>query len=224
LEKLRRRFGEKVFFTIGDHELGKMSLFGNRGGLRLASWTRSLELKLEPFWCHDLGEYVLMGVTSSLLALPVYEPEILPEERATWLELRESHLGTIRRVFRSLHPSQRVILFCHDPTALPFLWREKAVHSKLNQVAETIIGHLHSKLFFWESQMLSGMPCIGFLGNSIRRMSAALNEARRWRDFRTRLCPSLAGIQLLNDGGYLRIELPAQARLNCSIRSCRLGP
>ncbi|MCI0534110.1 MAG: hypothetical protein L0Z50_02665 [Verrucomicrobiales bacterium] len=223
LEKLRSGFGERALFTIGDHELGKMSLFGNRGGLRIASWGRSLELKLDPFWCREVGEHVLMGVTSSLLALPVFEPEILPEERAAWLKLRELHLGKIRQAFNSLHPSQRVLLFCHDPTALPFLWREEAVHSRLHQITRTIIGHLHSNMFLWESRLLSGMPRIGFLGNSIRRMSAALNEARHWQAFRARLCPSLAGIELLKDGGYLRIDLPPLAHQTHSIQSCRLG-
>jgi predicted MPP superfamily phosphohydrolase len=210
LDKLRTAFGKRALFTIGDHELGKVSLFGNRGGMRAASWDRTLELSLDPFWSREVGDYVLMGVASSLIALPVYEPEVLPEERAIWQELRHLHLEEIGRAFSSLHPSQRVLLFCHDPTALPFLWGERAVQLKLSQVAATIIGHLHSKLFFWESRVLAGMPRIKFLGNSIRRMSTALNEAKRWQSFRVQLCPSLAGIELLRDGGYLRFDLASQ--------------
>jgi hypothetical protein len=49
-------------------------------------------------------------------------------------------------------------------------------------------------------------------GHSFHRMSAALNEARYWRDFRVLLCPSLAGIDLLNDGGYYTAELDADAQ------------
>ena len=34
LARLRRQFGAKFHATIGDHELGKMSLVGGQGGLR----------------------------------------------------------------------------------------------------------------------------------------------------------------------------------------------
>jgi hypothetical protein len=43
-------------------------------------------------------------------------------------------------------------------------------------------------------------------------MSAALHEARYWKPFNVRLCPSLAGIELLKDGGYYTAELDAEAR------------
>ena len=46
-----------------------------------------------------------------------------------------------------------------------------------------------------------GHACDGCLGTSIRRMSTALREAQHWL-FNVRLCPSLAGIELLKDGGY----------------------
>jgi len=212
LGKLRDRFGAKLRSVIGDHELGKMSLFGGRGGFRLASWRRATtELSLQPFWQMEMGRYVLIGVTSSLLAFPVYEPETLPDERKQWTALRETHLSEIHRAFAALKPAQRVLLFCHDPTALPFLWREETVRNKLAQVEQTIIGHLHSNLFFRKSRLLAGMPEIRFLGNSIRRMSRALNDARRWRPFKTRLCPSLAGIELLKDGGYYELQIDENA-------------
>src|SRR5689334_24191964 len=38
LQKLRQRFGSQFQATFGDHELGKVSFFGMRGGMRLASW------------------------------------------------------------------------------------------------------------------------------------------------------------------------------------------
>src|SRR3954465_11856624 len=43
LAKLRARFGERLVLTMGDHELGKTSLAGNRGGLRLESWRVSTQ-------------------------------------------------------------------------------------------------------------------------------------------------------------------------------------
>jgi len=150
-------------------------------------------------------------LTSSLLAFPFYEPEALPEERLVWNELREAHLNEIRRVLAALRPAQRVLLFCHDPTALPFLWQEESVRRILPQIEQTIIGHLHSNFYLHQSRMLAGMPPIRFLGNSIRRMSEALNDARCWRDFKVRLCPAMAGIELRKDGGYLEVRIEEEA-------------
>ncbi len=213
LDRLRARFPGRMAATYGDHELGKMSLFGGRGGPRLASWRRAqAELGLEPFWQRDLGNYRLFGVVSSLVALPVYAPEVLPEEQAEWQALRATHLGQIARAFADLAPYQRVLLFCHDPTALPFLWQEETVRAKLAQVECTIIGHLHTPLIYWKSRLLAGMPTVSCLGNSIRRMSRALHDARLWGPFRVRLCPALAGCQLLKDGGYYTLELDLAAR------------
>ncbi len=208
LQKLRQRFGSNLLAVIGDHELGKMSLFGGVGGLRLASWHRvQKELQLFPFWQAEIGNYVLLGITSSLVALPVYEPETLPDERSEWRSLRAAHLMKIRGAFAQLEKSQRVLLFCHDPTALPFLWGETEIRQKLGQVEQTVIGHLHSSLFLRKTRVLAGMPTINFLGTPIKRMTSALKDARRWRHFRVRLCPSLAGIELLKDGGFYSAEL-----------------
>ncbi|TAK97290.1 MAG: hypothetical protein EPO07_13500 [Verrucomicrobia bacterium] len=211
--RLRARFGEKLHMTLGDHELGKSNLLGERGGLRLQSWQRATgELNLQPFWQLELGNYVLIGVASTLVSLPVYDRDILPAEQNEWLRLRELHLAEIREAFSKLRPEQCVILFCHDPTALPFLWREDAVKSHAEQIEQTIIGHLHSPLYLWKSRLLAGMPAINFLGTNVRRMSRALNEARTWKHFHVRLCPSLAGIELLKDGGYYTAELDAEAK------------
>ena len=105
-----------------------------------------------------LGNYVLIGVASPLIALPVNQPDTLPEEWPDWLKLRELHLEEIRSAFDVLKPEQRVVLFCHDPTALPFLWREDAVRRRLPQIEQTIIGHLHTRLILWKSRLLSGIP------------------------------------------------------------------
>jgi hypothetical protein len=213
LDKLRRRFGARLRANFGDHELGKIGLFGDRGGLRLASWHRAQsDLGLQPCWTVHLGSYVLLGVVSTLVALPVFEADTLPEEWPEWRRLRAEHLGQIRQVFAALRPGQRVVLFCHDPTALPFLWREPEVNSQLEQIELTVIGHLHSNLVLWKSRWLSGMPPIRFLGQNVKRMTTALNEARYWRPFGVRLCPSLAGIELLNRGGYCTVELDPEGQ------------
>lgn len=215
LHKLRQGFGDRMEGTIGDHELGKMPLGEKIGGLRLASFYRSQkDLALRPFWMASIGCHLLIGITSTLVALPVYEPEALPEELAEWRRLREEHLDQIRACFTSIQPKQKVILFCHDPTALPFLWQEEIVRAKLPQFEHTIIGHLHSPFVYWQSRLLCGMPKISFLGHTPLRLSTALRQARYWKPFKVALCPSLAGLQLLKDGGYLTLELtPHSARL-----------
>ena len=213
LAKLRARFGGRLHATIGDHELGKVSLVGGHGGLRLASWPRTTgELGLHPFWRHEWGRYVFIGVTSTLLALSVYEREMLPGEREDWEALRAAHVEEIRSAFAGLSANQRVLLFCHDPTALPFLSRVPGVRDHLAQIEATVIGHLHSQLVLRTGRALAGIPTIKFLGVSARRMSTGLNEAKLWRPFNVQLCPSLTGIQLLKDGGWLTVELDADAR------------
>ena len=63
LGKLRAKFGDRARFTIGDHEIGKLSLFGGHGGMRLSSLTRAAEsLGIKPFWQLIIGNYLLMGV------------------------------------------------------------------------------------------------------------------------------------------------------------------
>jgi len=210
--KLRAQFGSRCLATLGDHEFGKFSFVGRNGGMRLASFHCAVEeLGIAPFWSHEIGRYTLIGVTSSLAAFPLLEAEALPSERDEWLRLRTKHLEEIKTAFSGLASDRRVILFCHDPTALPFLWNQEPVRRKLDQVELTMIGHLHSPLIFWKSRLLSGMPEIRFLGHSIRKMSRALSEAKYWKPFKPRLCPSLAGVELLKDGGFLTLELDPEA-------------
>ena len=50
---------------------------------------------------------------------------------------------------------------------------------------------------------LAGLPHIRFLGTTVARYSAALRQAKHWESFSVQLCPSLAGIELRQDGGFL---------------------
>ncbi|HKI69744.1 MAG TPA: hypothetical protein VKA67_09155 [Verrucomicrobiae bacterium] len=214
LNKLRTKFSPNFRATFGDHELGKLSMFGGRGGMRLASFTRACyQLGLQPFWRVELSNYVLLGVTSSLIALPVFERDTLPEEMPEWNKLRKQHLEAIRKTFGNLQDNQRVLLFCHDPTALPFLWQQETIRHKSGQIEQTIIGHLHSPLILWQSRLLAGMPVIRFLGHAVERMSNALHDGKYWKPFKVWLCPSLAGIELLKDGGFLTARLDPEARI-----------
>ena len=68
LGRLKAQFRDRLQFTLGDHELGKLSLLGERGGLRLESWRRAVELLgLKPGWRMELGNRVLLGVASTRL-------------------------------------------------------------------------------------------------------------------------------------------------------------
>ena len=212
LRKLRARFGDKLHANIGDHELGKLTLFSAGGGMRLASWRRAVnDLGLEAFWRLEIGRYVVIGFSSSLVELPVLGEEMLPAERSEWERLRADLVAKIRAAFEAVQTGQRILLFCHDPTALPFLLREEAVRAKLPQIEQTTVGHLHTNLILWKSRLLAGMPRIRCFGRAIHRFSSALNEARCWRQFHVRLCPALAGIELLKDGGYCTLELDLDA-------------
>jgi hypothetical protein len=206
--KLRHQFGDRLHLSFGDHELGKLRLMGTRGGKRLQSWQRGIkELGIAPFWKLEVGQHLLLSFTSTLLALPIFAQDLLPAERAEWEKMRETHFAEVRAAFAAARPDQRIILFCHDPTALPFLARDEVIGLKLPQIERTVIGHLHSNLYLRLSRILSGMPAIKCFGHSIHRMSAALSEARYWRSFNVLLCPSLAGIELFKDGGYFTLEL-----------------
>jgi len=212
LGQLRAAFGSRLHAVMGDHELGKVSLLGDRGGLRLESFHRATnECGLRPFWRIEVGNFVLLGVTATLIALPVFRPDALADEWPEWERLRALHLAEIRAAFRDLRPAQRVVLFCHDPTALPFLWSEAAVRERVSQIAQTVIGHLHTRLVFRLGRLLAGMPPLGGFGVSLLRITTALNQASLWRPFKVELCPSLAGCELLKDGGFLTLDLEESA-------------
>jgi hypothetical protein len=207
LGKARARFGERFVAVVGDHELGKTSLAGGNGGLRLESWERTRDLGIEPFWMRRSGQFVLIGVTSSLLALEVYGHDALPEEMPEWERVRREHLERVREAFAGVKREERIILFCHDPTGLPFLGAESFAQEKLCQIERTVIGHLHTPLVYWKSRMLAGFPAVNCLGTGIRRISRGLNRARLWKPFRILMCPSPSGSQLLKDGGYYEADL-----------------
>lgn len=223
LNVLRSRFGDRFHSTLGDHELGKKNLFGEVGGLRIESYRRAVEeLDMKPFWKVEVGNYVLIGIASTIAALSVYHAEIEEEERARWEQIRKCHLADIRESFARLTSGQRVILFTHDPTSLPFIAQEEEVRARLGQVEQTIIGHLHSEPFLKTGRMLAGIPTIRFLGNTIRRYTTALQSARQWEPFKLLLCPSLTGIQIKKDGGFLTLELDEEARHPLRITRHRL--
>jgi len=209
LGRLRAAYGDRLLTTIGDHDLGKMSLFGGAGGVRQRSLERcEQELGLKRFWVQEGGEgLVFIGVTSTLAAWPMFAPETPLPEHAWWQAQHEAHQQEISRAFDRVRADQRIVLCCHDPSALAYLHELPAVRRRLPQLAATLIGHLHSPLILGTARCLAGCPRITWLGTTARRYTTALRRARCWREFRVQLCPSPPGLQLLKDGGWLTADL-----------------
>jgi hypothetical protein len=163
-------------------------------------------LSIPAWWQRDIGRHRLIAIPSTLVALPAFESELLPDEAPAWRAERERVLLEISAALTSVGRDQRILLFCHDPTALPFLEALPEVRARLPQWEATIIGHLHSPAIARLATSLAGMPILRGLGSSAKRYSTALHRARAWKEFRVRLCPSPTGAQALKDGGWLTAE------------------
>lgn len=209
LRRLREAYADRLLTTIGDHDLGKMSLFGGAGGVRQRSLERcEQELGLKRFWVREGGEgVVFIGIASTLAAWPMFAPETPVAEHGWWREEHEKHRAEIAAAFGRVRADQRIVLCCHDPSALAYLHELPQVRQKLPQLAATVIGHLHSPFILGMARKLAGIPRIAWMGATARRYTTALSRARCWREFRVQLCPSPPGLQLLKDGGWLSAEL-----------------
>lgn len=98
-----------------------MSLFGGVGGPRFASSRLDDGTRHPTALDPPLTSHVLIGVTSSLIGLAAFKPEIVPGEWESWARLRPTTSKDLKDAFASVPANRRIILFCHDPTALP-LW------------------------------------------------------------------------------------------------------
>lgn len=213
LGRLRSAYGDRLHWTLGDHDLGKMSMFGRVGGPRLESWRRwVMELGSLPAWRVDVGVYSLVGVASTPWALDVFEPELAAGELEGWRRVGEETRAALERALEGVEANRRVLFFVHDPTALPFLAASPAIQRRLPQIERTILGHLHSPWVLRTARALAGMPRVSFMGQTAYRYTSALRRASIWKSFRVTLCPSPSGIQLLKDGGYLTMELDPEGR------------
>ncbi len=212
LDRLRAQYGHRLLCTIGDHDLGKKSLFGGVGGPRYRSLERmEEELGVPRIWRMEIGRYLLIGLASTVAAVPLFEHEIPSEELALWNRAQSRMMAELRHCFETARKDQRILLFVHDPSSLAWLYREEFIRAGLDRVERTIVGHLHSPAILRASRILQGMPRINWMGHTARRYSAALNKARCWKRFRVLLCPSPHGMQILKDGGYFTAVLSPDA-------------
>ncbi len=220
---LRSAYGDRFMANAGDHEFGKKSFVGGAGGVRRLSLERcESKLGIPVVWSKACGRWHLVGVASSVADWPLFERETPEAERGWWRGRHEACLAGLAAAFDAVPPGAPILFFCHDPSALPRLRRLPAVAARLPDVRATVIGHLHTPLVLGVANRLAGCPTVGWLGNSVRRYTSALREARCWRDFRVTLCPSPAGIQLLKDGGYLTLEFDASRAEGLVVRMHRL--
>lgn len=195
-------------WVVGDHELGKTSMIGKKGGPRYKSvenWTEELNKPLG--WSDHWHHWKLISVCSTLVGMPVFEAEILPTEKSLWVDAHENHIQWIKKTFGQIQKHERAILFCHDPSALGFMYGIPEVREKLDQIAVTWVGHMHTPLVKNAADLFAGIPPILHLGSSLRRYSLALQKAKVWKKFRMKLCPSPAGSELLRDGGFFEMTL-----------------
>lgn len=192
----------------GDHEYGKPILDGSRGGIRWASFeVTHRELGIPMHFHARAGIYHLVGISSSLLTFTLHEKEARPEDSIRFREAGRNQADWLEALCQSLQPEDRILLFCHDPTALAYLGRFPWATKLIYHLEQTFCGHLHSEWFGRMARSLCWLPQVRCMGPSIHRISLSLRRARHWSPFRVRIAPALSGIELAQDGGFLRIRL-----------------
>jgi hypothetical protein len=222
LHQLRGAFGEKFVGIMGDHDLGKKSMFGGFGGMRLMSWNRCQgDLGLHPFFQLEFGRHVLIGMNSTLIGLPELVSDCPVSEYEEWKNLREDHLSKLKIALESIGSDQRILFFLHDPSAIPYLAELPWVRARLHQLDATFIGHLHSSVILKMSRVLAGMPKIIRMGHTALKISTALQKAKLWRPFKVQLVPAPGGIEAWKKGGYgeLVLDSSREPSMQFSIKS-----
>jgi hypothetical protein len=215
VDLLRRTFPDRCLFVFGDHEIGKYSTELKRGGIRLASLRRGEEdLGLESFWHRVENGIHLIGVNSSLLSLSLFLPEALPAEIPAWQERRAQHLKLIREAFSRVPPGDRILLFCHDPSALGELAGLPEVRDRIGQIARTVLGHLHIPALLPITRWIGRLPIRNTRYPVARIIAHGAKSSRSWDQFHPVVCPSAFGLGHILRGGFLHLDvLPDDVRI-----------
>jgi hypothetical protein len=226
VDVLRRRFAERMRFVFGDHELGKYSTVLRDGGIRL----RSLELGeqklgIPSFW-HEVDEHIhLIGINSSLFTLELFLPEALVEEIPEWRRRRDEHIALVSHAFDGLPKNARVLLFCHDPSALAALSQVPVVIDRLSHIEMTVIGHLHAPSLLKLANLVPrARPKKWRPKYPVARIVAhGLEGVRSWKMFHPVVCPSTFGAGHHVHGGVLFIEKNERGKLVARRRRVKKG-
>ena len=203
---IRGVFPGRTIFNFGDHDVGKYNTLRRCGGIRLESLDRGEQLGLQSFWQLEVGDYMLIGVNSSLITLELYLPEALEQEKTTWHALRLQHLDHIRKTFAKLPDNTKVVLFCHDPAAITWLNKIPEVRAVRDRIRCTVIGHLHSPFLLKWTQWMRHLPILKTTYPIARIVSQGATGAKTWTSYRPVVCPSTYGIGNHVSGGVLFIE------------------
>ena len=214
VEMIRSRFPERSRFVFGDHDLGKYSTVLRAGGIRLNSLDLGeRHLQIPSFW-HEVDEmYHLIGVNSSLFTLDLFLPEALAEEIPEWQRRRAEHIEQVSRAFQGLPAGARVILFCHDPSALTALSQVPVIRRRLPQIELTVIGHLHSPTLLKLARYAARFSQFKPRYPVARIVASGLAGARHWNQFHPVVCPSTFGTGHHVAGGILLVRRTARGLL-----------
>ncbi len=211
---MREVFPDRCHFIFGDHDIGKYSTAMRQGGIRLASMdVGEQRLGIRSFWHEQAGSFDLIGINSSLITLDHFLPEALTEEIPEWRRRREEHESRVTETFAALDTNARVILFCHDPSALGILAHNPAIRDKLPQIELTVLGHLHEPRLLSLIQRLPRLPDWTPRYPVARIIREGLRSADTWSLFNPIVCPSPFGTGHHLSGGLLYIEETADRKL-----------
>lgn len=212
VQLIRAKFADRARFIFGDHDIGKYSTLMRSGGIRLSSLDLGEKaLGIPSFWHQKSGLYHLIGLNSSLLTLDFFLPEALKEEIPEWQRRRDRHIQAIRLEFARLPPKARVILFCHDPSALAPLARLSEVASRIGMIEMTVVGHLHSPGLLSLARIMPFGKTWKPKYPVARIIAKGLEGVSEWMAFRPVVCPSTFGTGHHTSGGVMLIEEDARS-------------
>lgn len=211
---IREIFPDRCHFIFGDHDIGKYSTAMQQGGIRLASLDLGEKrLGIRSFWHEELEHFQLIGINSSLITLDHFLPEALTEEIPEWENRRQAHHAQLLETFDQLDPTARVVLFCHDPSALGVLIEEPLIAAKRHQIELTVLGHLHEPRLLTLVQRMPRLPNWKPRYPVARIISEGIRNAKTWSLFNPVVCPSPFGTGNHLSGGLLFIEKDKDDRL-----------
>lgn len=214
VDMIRARFPNRSRFVFGDHDLGKYSTLLREGGIRLNSLQIGEEhLQIPSFWHEQIDDIHLIGVNSSLFTLDLFLPEALAEEIPEWRRRRAQHVERVTHAFHALPARARVVLFCHDPSALAVLAGYPVIQRRLPQIELTVIGHLHSPTLLRLARYADRISRWKPRYPVARIVARGLEGVRHWHQFHPVVCPSTFGTGHHIAGGLLLIRLNRQGRI-----------
>ncbi len=218
---MREIFSDRCRFNFGDHDIGKYNTALREGGIRLASLDLGEQkLGIRSFWHEQVDHLHLIGVNSSLITLDYFLPEALSEEIPEWKNRRRAHEEELIAAFSSLTGSDRVILFCHDPSALGILIQNPVIRENHARIELTVLGHLHEPRLLNLVQRLPKLPNWKPRYPVARIITEGIRSAKTWKYFNPIVCPSPFGTGNHLSGGLLFIEQAGARRF--SVRRHRL--